>query len=148
MQPIDNLDPLIKRLRRLIKKPTVWHRELGVSQQRVHNYLHGRPPNADFLQRLCERKHVNINWLLTGEGNPYLSASLSGPPRVDEKPADYETAADLSAISFALSRNTSLRRAVTVLLQQGEEGEDALSTVGGLSREQLARLAGFIRSLH
>jgi len=47
-------------------------RELGIHRQTLDNYLKGRIPKADFLDKLAKAKNININWLLTGEGEPYL----------------------------------------------------------------------------
>ncbi len=47
-------------------------RELGIHRQTLDNYLKGRIPKADFLDKLSKAKNININWLLTGEGEPYL----------------------------------------------------------------------------
>lgn len=44
---------------------------LGITKQKVSNYKNGVvKPNFEVLQKLSE-KGVNINWLLTGEGEPY-----------------------------------------------------------------------------
>ncbi len=146
--PESSLLPAIaRRLRRLIDVPSNWGRELDVSQQRLYNYLHGRAPNADFLRRICELKHVNVNWLLTGEGEPYLRAVEQGASRVAEEPAEYQTEAELSAISFALARNSALRRAVSALLQRGRGGEEAMEALSGMSGEQLVSLGRFLKSV-
>lgn len=41
--------------------------KLGKSPTTVNEYLHGRTPPADFIERVCERFKVDANWLLTGE---------------------------------------------------------------------------------
>jgi TolB-like protein/Flp pilus assembly protein TadD/transcriptional regulator with XRE-family HTH domain len=47
-------------------------RELGIHRQTLDNYLKGRIPKADFLNRLAKAKNININWLLMGVGETYL----------------------------------------------------------------------------
>tara|TARA_R110002020_G_scaffold47651_1_gene135552 strand:+ start:9074 stop:9763 length:690 start_codon:yes stop_codon:yes gene_type:complete len=43
--------------------------EIGVADATLGNYLRGeREPSYDFLRRLRERRGVDINWLITGEG--------------------------------------------------------------------------------
>lgn len=46
---------------------------IDMSVSTVSNYMTGkRPPDAKFLYAICEVFKVNINWVLTGEGSPYL----------------------------------------------------------------------------
>ncbi len=45
----------------------------GVSISSLQRYLDGKnEPKVSFLKRLASHFNVNLNWLLTGEGNPYL----------------------------------------------------------------------------
>ncbi len=46
-----------------------WAKELGVPQQNISRYLlGGASPHIDFLIHLGQREHVNLNWLVLGEG--------------------------------------------------------------------------------
>ena len=46
-----------------------WGRELGVPQQNISRYmLKDSTPHLDFLIHLARREHVNLNWLILGEG--------------------------------------------------------------------------------
>ncbi|HII3750028.1 TPA: helix-turn-helix domain-containing protein [Pasteurella multocida] len=46
----------------------------GVSYRSLQNYLSGeREPNVTGLTNLCTRLGVNINWLLTGQGNMFVN---------------------------------------------------------------------------
>ena len=46
-----------------------WGRELGVSQQNLSRYMLGdATPHMSFLVLLANKEHVNLNWLLLGEG--------------------------------------------------------------------------------
>lgn len=46
---------------------------LDLPASTVHNYVLGRrTPDLKFLLALCENYQININWILTGEGSPYL----------------------------------------------------------------------------
>lgn len=63
----------IKQLRKSAKLSQVeFARRLSVTQSSISRYesLAGEPDTA-FLAKLCERFHVNLNWLLTGEGEMY-----------------------------------------------------------------------------
>jgi transcriptional regulator with XRE-family HTH domain len=44
-----------------------------LKQATLHNYTKGRPPNAEALFNICKYANININWLLTGEGEKYIS---------------------------------------------------------------------------
>ncbi|MFD1806328.1 helix-turn-helix domain-containing protein [Pasteurella oralis] len=46
----------------------------GVSYRSLQNYLSGeREPNVTGLTNLCTRLGVNINWLLTGQGDMFVN---------------------------------------------------------------------------
>ncbi len=127
--------------------PSQWARELRVSQQRLSNYLRGRPPNADFLVRLYRVKHVDLHWLLTGEGGPFRSplGAPSSPAEPERK--DMIAAAELSAISFALAGEPELRRAVAALLQRPGAGRGALAVLTRMDGDQLESLVRLLSSL-
>lgn len=52
-------------------KPTVFAKKAGISGGTFHAYIKGRLPHAEQLIRIRECYDVNINWLLTGEGEIY-----------------------------------------------------------------------------
>jgi len=68
------LNTLEKRLEHIVGGGSVraFADFIGVSKSTIHNFLNGTKPSWDFLLKLAE-KGVNINWLLTGEGKPYMS---------------------------------------------------------------------------
>ena len=47
-------------------------KKVGVDKSTIHNYLNGHIPKGDVLQRIHQEFKININWLLVGEGNPYI----------------------------------------------------------------------------
>ena len=47
-------------------------KKIGVDVSTVHNYLKGHIPKGDVLQRVRKEFNVDINWLLTGQGRPYI----------------------------------------------------------------------------
>lgn len=53
-------------------KPADIGRKLKVDYQSAKNYLHGRKPNAEVLERVVEVTDVSLNWLLMGQGPKYL----------------------------------------------------------------------------
>ena len=48
-------------------------KRLGVSLGSVQNWeLNNKIPKGDYLVRFLKRLNIDINWLLTGEGRPYI----------------------------------------------------------------------------
>ena len=56
-------------------KNTVFASLIGVIEANVRNYKNGVMPKADFLEKIARSFDININWLLTGEGNMLSSES-------------------------------------------------------------------------
>ena len=50
---------------------------LNISYQAAKNYLQGRVPEAKVLKAISEKTTYSINWLLTGEGEKFVKASLN-----------------------------------------------------------------------
>ena len=48
----------------------------------MQNYKNGRMPSADHLIRIRETFNIDLNWLLTGEGEMYLEETLP-PPAIE-----------------------------------------------------------------
>ncbi len=65
----------IKRIRLGLKKSQGdFAREICVVQQQLSKYERGEnKPSAEFLTKLVEKMNVNINWLLTGNGEMFNS---------------------------------------------------------------------------
>jgi len=53
-------------------KPADIGRKLDIDYQSAKNYLSGRKPNADVLEKIVERTDVSLNWLLLGTGPKFL----------------------------------------------------------------------------
>lgn len=52
---------------------TNFAKRLGIPQSTVHNYTKkGREPHSLFLKLIHEKLGVNINWVLTGEGEMFI----------------------------------------------------------------------------
>lgn len=49
----------------------------GIVSVTLYNYLKGRVPKADALANICIKFNVNLNWLVSGIGSPYIGAENS-----------------------------------------------------------------------
>ncbi len=63
----------IKDLRVRLKLNQVqFAKQINISQASVSQYENGtRSPDSAFFEKVCERHSVNLNWLLTGEGEMF-----------------------------------------------------------------------------
>lgn len=66
-----------ERLLRLISekakgKPSAFAKKAGIPHGTLYGYIEGRMPASEHLIRIRDTFGVNLNWLLTGEGDPYL----------------------------------------------------------------------------
>lgn len=55
-------------------------RKSHIREGTLHNYVKGRIPNVENLQKICAAFDVNMNWLVNGEGNKYNSANKNDTP--------------------------------------------------------------------
>ncbi|MCW5959289.1 MAG: helix-turn-helix domain-containing protein [Pyrinomonadaceae bacterium] len=51
--------------------------KLGVTAPAVQNYVSGRIPDGEKLQRISAVTNCNLHWLLTGEGDPFPEKPVS-----------------------------------------------------------------------
>jgi transcriptional regulator with XRE-family HTH domain len=49
-------------------EPAEVQRKLGINYQSALNYLGGRKPKAEVLEKIVEKTNVSLNWLLMGQG--------------------------------------------------------------------------------
>lgn len=63
-----------ERLSFLIKdrKKTPWGKALGFTSPSITAMFNGHTPGPEFLHAIRRAENVNLNWLLTGEGSPYI----------------------------------------------------------------------------
>ena len=63
-----------QRLSFLIKdrKKTPWGKGLGFTSPSITAMFNGHIPGPEFLQAIQRAENVNLNWLLMGEGQPYI----------------------------------------------------------------------------
>ncbi len=59
-------------------KPTVFAKKAGIPHSTLYNYVEGRQPAAEHLIRIRDTYGVNLDWLLTGKGEPYLKSLEEG----------------------------------------------------------------------
>lgn len=69
----------VERLQMLVDehadgKPAIFAKKAGILGGTFHAYMNGRLPQAEQLIRIHKFCGVNINWLLTGEGEHYMAA--------------------------------------------------------------------------
>jgi phage repressor protein C with HTH and peptisase S24 domain len=53
-------------------KHTVFAKNADIPISTFQGYINGRQPHIDHLLRIREKYNVNIDWLLKGEGSPYI----------------------------------------------------------------------------
>lgn len=60
-------------------KYTVFAKRCGIPHSTLQNYMNGRAPHLDHLLRIHDFYGVDLNWLLTGKGKPYLNDARPEP---------------------------------------------------------------------
>ena len=52
-------------------------KNIGITQQTFSNYLKGRIPSADVIEKIVEKyPEINCRWLITGKGEMYIENSI------------------------------------------------------------------------
>ncbi len=51
-------------------------RQCGIGISTLYNYLKGRGVPAEMAVHICKAMHVNVGWLLTGEGAKWTDPEL------------------------------------------------------------------------
>lgn len=66
-----------------IDKPKDFQAATGFPYRTAQSYLNGtRTPNAEGLAEICTRLRINLNWLLTGIGEPFVSTTPPAPVKL------------------------------------------------------------------
>ena len=106
-------------------------KRLNIHVSTWQQYEDGNIPKGDILQRIHKEFHVDLNWLLTGQGDPYTGLETESG-HIAEAPGDYRVNKPLKG---------ELRFAQGGAEKKGEsiQGE----AIKRLSREEMA----LIRSL-
>ena len=76
------MEDFLSRLKYLIEKEadgkySVFAKLCGIPHTTFYNYTKGRMPHSEHLCRIQETFSVDLNWLLSGIGEPYLSTKGS-----------------------------------------------------------------------
>jgi hypothetical protein len=122
----------INRLLRLIAekakgKPSVFAKKAGIPHSTFYGYVDGRLPVSEHLVRIRDTFGVNINWLLTGQGEPYSQekGEASEPAHLYGLPEEQIQGADLSGAEQAELEGI-LDLARQVLTSSNRQAADAL----------------------
>lgn len=59
------------------RKKTPWGKSLGFTSPSITAMFNGHTPGPEFLNAMRRAENVNLNWLLTGEGSPYIVEHFS-----------------------------------------------------------------------
>ena len=70
-------------------KPAEIGRKLEIDYQSAKNYLSGRKPSAEVLERIVEKTNVSLNWLLMGSGPKYIKDDVFDLERSVERHSDW-----------------------------------------------------------
>jgi hypothetical protein len=93
---------LKERIKKIIKEKCEGSRKhfadrLGVVPSTIHTWDDEHPPSGNPSKRLREEFNVNIDWLLTGEGEPYIykdrEVSGAGAHHVADPAVEYQAGA-------------------------------------------------------
>jgi hypothetical protein len=71
------METFLERLSKIINdhaggKHTVFATMAGIPIGTFQNYMTGKLPKPEYLLQISEKFDVNIDWLLTGKGSPYI----------------------------------------------------------------------------
>ncbi|WP_283166872.1 XRE family transcriptional regulator [Thermodesulfovibrio yellowstonii] len=59
-------------------------KKTGIPYTSLQNYIYGsRQPTIENLQKICTQLNVNLNWLLTGEGEMFINKPVAQPVTED-----------------------------------------------------------------
>ncbi|SCY46385.1 hypothetical protein SAMN05216233_109212 [Desulfoluna spongiiphila] len=71
-------------------KSTVFAKKAGIPVATFHNYMKGRTPSAEAMFHVRETFGVNINWLLSGEGEMFDTEAVTAKTSDDDLIMDLE----------------------------------------------------------
>ena len=136
----DRLDWLIKKFAN--GKPFVFAKKTGIKSGTFQSYLKGRLPQAD--QLLCFRRTfgVNLNWLLSGEGEPLESnhPTTTDPEKLDLLRMTHEVLDSQGSYSASLAANIRSFHEAVVTERRLEKLETEVAELRGLV-QSMARAA-------
>lgn len=129
-----------------------WGDALGLKNTRIQSIFQGQIPTSDALEIIHRAEKVRIDWLLTGDGPPFLvyswlsdeqvSAILGMERPVDEKPVELYLLTDGSGLATVVTTQPVTRDyewgavsrfiEVTVYPYVGRQTIDTLISYGGV----------------
>lgn len=113
---------------------------LGIGKSLISDYETGRTkPTSEVLNIICEKDNVNLNWLLTGKGYPYIR---------DHTPDEFGHSVVNESISEYLASNKEKDALIEKLKEENERlrsmvvksTENLLREIGEMATEQSVKL--------
>ncbi|MCG6265336.1 transcriptional regulator [Vibrio vulnificus] len=97
------------------RKKTPWGKALGFTSPSITAMFSGHIPGQEFLQAIRRAENVNLNWLLTGEGKPFIVHHFRKADELVETVDAMLTDEDWTVYVCSLEKHTAL-----VLTQMGQ----------------------------
>ena len=66
-----------------------WGRSIGLKNSRIDSMFRGHVPQVDALERIRRAERVNLDWLISGEGAPYVIPNMRDDDASSEALKDY-----------------------------------------------------------
>ncbi|BBO84518.1 hypothetical protein DSCO28_50840 [Desulfosarcina ovata subsp. sediminis] len=110
----------------------------NIKANNLSNRIKRNSVDVDKLIDWASDNSVNLNWLLTGKGEPYLSAVENG--------SKFQNIVELEHLSIVKTfKNKSLAKELNEILKKIEDIDgEHLREVKGLLRSELSRLQGSV----
>jgi len=84
----------------------------------MFNYTEGRLPSAESLLRIRDTYGINVDWLLTGEGTPYLpEKDVAGLPTASRPPCAIPQIIEAVAAEMGVTLNGQQMEAIVSLME-------------------------------
>lgn len=108
--------------------------KIGVSQSAVQLYEKGNIPKGDILARIHQEFQVDLHWLLTGRGAPYVTTHFEPSAKAASHETPKNTSSPLAPspptpeppVHAPAEVNSSFANSVTQLLELYNTGDPAL----------------------
>ena len=96
----------------------------NLAYRTVQNYLSGdRKPDADGLFKISTHLGINLNWLLTGVGSPFIEEAAESP----SEPLLPSLGGEEQELLALIRQSSELGRAVIMSAARGAEKKEAAS---------------------
>ncbi len=101
-------------------EPAKIQRKLDISYQAAKNYLNGRLPDSYVLRAIAQRTPYSLNWLLTGEGEKFVSRPRPGNAPLTARQIRDLVRKECVEVVNELLRGQTVSGQKVVVLQSGE----------------------------